>query len=211
MKVKHYMTKNVVTVSPDVKVTDAVDLMETNDFHRLPVVSDGKFVGLITEEIIASNSPSQVSSLSIYEMNYIFDKMLVKDLMRKEVTTINEEILVEEAALLMSEKDITVLPVLNTQNEVIGIITHKDIFKALIELTGFKDDGARIVITTETDRVGVIAEISKALADNDINLTHIFVNRPDGIIEITIQTTGPNAKNASRVVQALGYQVEDVA
>lgn len=210
MKVKHYMTKDVVTVTSDVKVTDAVDLMESNDFHRLPVVSDGKFVGLITEDIIATNSPSQVSSLSIYEMNYIFDKMVVKDLMRKDVTTINEEMLLEEAALLMAEHDITVLPVLNDQNEVIGIVTHKDIFKALIELTGYSDEGARILIVKEQDRLGVIAEISKALADNEINLTHIFVNRPDNTIEITIQTTGPNAKNARNVVEALGYEVYDI-
>lgn len=210
MKVKHYMTKNVVTVDPDVKVTDAVDLMEKNGFHRLPVVSEGNFVGLITEDIIASNSPSQVSSLSIYEMNYIFDKMLVKDLMRKKVPTISEDTLVEEAALLMSEKEITVLPVLNPQNNIIGIITHKDIFKALIELTGYKGEGARIVIRTEEDRVGVIAEISKALADNNINLTHIFVNRPDEMIEITIQTTGPNATKASSVIEALGYKVIEV-
>lgn len=210
MKVKHYMTKDVVTVTPEEKVTDAVDLMENNDFHRLPVVSNGKFVGLITEEIIATNSPSKVSSLSIYEMNYLFDKMLVKDLMKKDVTSIYEEMLLEEAALLMVDRDITVLPVLNDQNEVIGIVTHKDIFKALIELTGYKDEGARILIVTEEDRLGVIAEISKALAENQINLTHIFVNRPDHTIEITIQTSGPQSQNARQVVEDLGYEVYDI-
>ena len=69
MKVKHYMTKDVFTVTSDVKITDAVDIMEGNNFHRLPVVENNQFIGLITEELIAKGSPSKVSSLSIYEMN----------------------------------------------------------------------------------------------------------------------------------------------
>ena len=190
MKVKHYMTKDVFTVTSDVKITDAVDIMEGNNFHRLPVVENNQFIGLITEELIAKGSPSKVSSLSIYEMNYLFDKVLVKDLMKTEVITISDDIHVEEAAVLMAEKDITVLPVVNDTNEVIGIITHKDIFKALIQLTGYQEKGARVVVETKEDRIGVIAEISNALAQNEINLSHIFVNRPDDVIEITLQTSG---------------------
>lgn len=207
MKVKHYMTKDVITVTSDIKITDAVDLMEDNGFHRLPVVKEGQFIGLITEEVIAQNSPSKVSSLSIYEMNYLFDKVLVKDLMKKEVQTIDEDMLIEEAALLMTEKEITVLPVLDENKKIIGIITHKDIFKALIELTGYKDSGARVLVETTEDRIGVIAEISKALANHDINLTHIFVNRPEEHIEITIQTSDMDGEKSKNTIEELGYKV----
>lgn len=210
MQVKHYMTKDVITVTSDVKITDAVDIMEENHFHRLPVVDNGRFVGLITEEIIAENSPSKVSSLSIYEMNYLYDKVLVKDLMRKEVVTTNPDVFIEEAAMIMVERNITVMPVLNEANEITGIITHKDIFKALIDLTGYQDEGVRVVIETPQDRIGVIAEISKALADNEINLTHIFVNRPEDMIEITLQTTGTNGRETRQVIEALGYEVYEI-
>lgn len=211
MKVKHYMTKEVITVTSDVKISDAVKIMEEHDFHRLPIVDKGKFVGLITEEIIAKNSPSKVSSLSIHEMNYLFDKVLIQDLMKKDVRTIDEEVLLEEAAIIMTDNDITVLPVLNEVNEIIGIITHKDIFKALIELTGYKDEGSRIVVITPEDRLGILAQISKALADHAINLTHIFVNRPEDVIEITLQTTGPNSENTQHVLEELGYETYNIA
>lgn len=210
MKVKHYMTKDVFTVTSDVKITDAVDIMEGNNFHRLPVVENNQFIGLITEELIAKGSPSKVSSLSIYEMNYLFDKVLVKDLMKTEVITISDDIHVEEAAVLMAEKDITVLPVVNDTNEVIGIITHKDIFKALIQLTGYQEKGARVVVETKEDRIGVIAEISNALAQNEINLSHIFVNRPDDVIEITLQTSGKEPKAIKELIERLGYRVIEV-
>lgn len=210
MEVKHYMTKEVITVTPDVKVTDAVDIMEANDFHRLPVVQGGKFIGLITEELIAENSPSKVSSLSIYEMNYLFDKMLVKDLMKKDVTVTYPNVLIEEAAMIMSEKDITVLPVLDQAEHVIGIITHKDIFKALIDLTGYLNEGARVMVVAPEDRVGVFAEISNALAKENINLTHVFVNRPDNTIEITIQTSDVNGEKTCRIIKELGYEVTEL-
>ena len=210
MKVKHYMTKDVFTVTSDVKITDAVDIMEGNNFHRLPVVENNQFIGLITEELIAKGSPSKVSSLSIYEMNYLFDKVLVKDLMKTEVITISDDIHVEEAAVLMAEKDITVLPVVNDTNEVILIITHKDIFKALIQLTGYQEKGARVVVETKEDRIGVIAEISNALAQNEINLSHIFVNRPDDVIEITLQTNGKEPKAVKELIERLGYRVIEV-
>lgn len=210
MKVKHYMTKEVITATSDVKISNAVDIMEEHDFHRLPIVDQGKFVGLITEEMIAKNSPSKVSSLSIYEMNYLFDKVLIKDLMEKNVRTIDENVLLEEAALIMTDNDITVLPVLNKKNEIIGIITHKDIFKALIELTGYKDEGSRIVVITPQDRLGILAQISKALADHAINLTHIFVNRPEDVIEITLQTTGINSKMTQHVLENIGYKTYEI-
>lgn len=210
MKVKHYMTKDVITVTSDVKITDAVDIMEENHFHRLPVVDNGRFVGLLTESIIAESSPSKVSSLSIYEMNYLFDKVLVKDLMIKEVVTTTPEVLIEEAATVMVDKDITVLPVLNEKNEITGIITYKDIFKALIDLTGYKDKGNRVIIEVKKDSVGVIAEISKALADHDIDITRIFVNRPEDLIEITIQTTGKNGKESRQILESLGYKVFEI-
>lgn len=210
MKVKHYMTKDVITVTSDVKITDAVDIMEENHFHRLPVVDNGRFVGLLTESIIAESSPSKVSSLSIYEMNYLFDKVLVKDLMIKEVVTTTPEVLIEEAATVMVDKDITVLPVLNEKNEITGIITYKDIFKALIDLTGYKDKGNRVIIEVKKDSVGVIAEISKALAEHDIDITRIFVNRPEDLIEITIQTTGKNGKESRQILESLGYKVVEI-
>lgn len=210
MKVKHYMTKDVYTVTSDVKITDAVDIMEEHDFHRLPVVENNKFIGLLTEELIAESSPSKVTSLSIYEMNYLFDRVLVEDLMKKDVLTISEDIHIEEAALLMADKDITVLPVINDKNEVIGIITHKDIFKALIDLTGYKDDGVRIVLEVQEDRIGVIAEISNALAEKNVNVSHVFVNRPDDLIEITLQTKSYGNEKPEDIIQQLGYKVTEV-
>lgn len=210
MNVEYFMTKDVVTIPPETKITDAVDIMEENNFHRIPVVKDGKFIGLITEEIIAKNSPSKVSSLSIYEMNYLFDRVVAEELMLTDVYTTTPDVLIEEAATIMINKDITVLPVLNEAQNVIGIMTHKDIFRALIDLTGFEGEGGRFIVDVEEDRVGVIAGITQALADNEISLTHIFVNRPDDKIEITVQTKDSSGERTRNVIESLGYKVREI-
>src|SRR5699024_10092051 len=128
MNVGHFMTKNVITVTPDTRVTDAVDLMEKNHFHRLPVIQDNRYIGIVTDEEIAENSPSNVTSLSIYEMNYLFDKMTVGEIMTRQKITITADTLLEEAATIMKDKNVTVLPVLDESRYVVGIVTYKDIF-----------------------------------------------------------------------------------
>ncbi|MEK0399763.1 CBS domain-containing protein [Tetragenococcus halophilus] len=75
MNIKHYMTPNVITIKPDTRVTEAVDLMEKHDFHSLPVIKNDSFVGLITEELIKNKTSSAATSLSIYELNYLLLKL----------------------------------------------------------------------------------------------------------------------------------------
>lgn len=207
MNVKHFMTKEVITVSKDTRVTDAVDIMERNNFHRLPVVENEKYIGLVTDEEIAENSPSSVTSLSIYEMNYLFDKVSVEEIMIKQTITVSPDTLVEEAATLMNDNNVTVLPVLDEENQVVGILTYKDIFKALIDLSGYNKVGSRFVIYIDKDEVGVLAHITNTLADSDISLSHIFVNHLDNQIEITIQTDDEAGNPTEQALINAGYDI----
>ena len=70
MEVKDYMSTNVITVTPETTVMKALDLMKEHDIHRLPVVEDGKLVGLLTEELVAGPSPTMATSLTMHELNY---------------------------------------------------------------------------------------------------------------------------------------------
>lgn len=207
MDVKHFMTKEVITVTKDTRVTDAVDIMERNNFHRLPVVENNEYIGLVTDEEIAENSPSSVTSLSIYEMNYLFDKMTVGEIMIQQNTTVTPNTLLEEAATIMNEQNVTVLPVLDDANHVVGILTYKDIFKALIDLSGYNNGGSRFLIYIDNDKVGVLADITNTLADAHISLSHIFVNRVEDHIEITIQTDDKTGKQIEDALKNAGYRI----
>ena len=205
MDVGHFMTKDVITVTSETRVTDAVDIMESNHFHRLPVVKEGKYIGIVTEEEVAENSPSSATSLSIYEMNYLFDKMTVGEIMLQHNITVTADTLLEEAATLMKEQNVTVLPVLDNAQHIVGVVTYKDIFKALIDLSGYNDPGSRFLIYIDEDRVGILAHITQTLADAGISLSHIMVNRLENQIEITIQTNDELGDQTEEVLKNVGY------
>ena len=90
MYVKDNMVKDPVTIGPDRSVSEALDMMSENGLHRIPVV-DGKnkLLGLVTQSIIASNTPNSASSLSVFELNYLLNKLTIRDVMIKDVITIN--------------------------------------------------------------------------------------------------------------------------
>ena len=122
MYVKDHMTADPVTITPETSVSKALDLMQKGGFHRLPVVDEnGVLKGLITEGIVSESSGSNRTSLSIYELNYLLSRMSVSEIMIKDVVTITEEKFVEQAAELMLDNSINVLPVVDGMNKVIGM------------------------------------------------------------------------------------------
>lgn len=208
MKIKQYMSKDVITVSPETSVTEAVAKMESHQIHNLPVTKNDKFVGLITQDIIDAKSASDATSLSVYELNYILSQANVEKFMNKNAATATTEWMVEEAAEYMRTNNLRVLPIVDENQTVQGIVTYKDIFKALIDLSGYKpgDEGSRIVVKVVEDRVGVLSEITKLLADANVSVSHIFVNDDDGI-EITIQVHANQGQDAKAAIENAGYKV----
>ncbi|MFC2704100.1 MAG: CBS domain-containing protein, partial [Abiotrophia defectiva] len=98
MYVKNYMSTDLVTITPDTTVIKALDLMRQHDIHRLPVVVKGQLVGLLTESVIAKNSPSTATSLSVHELNYLLNKTTAADIMIRRVITTSPDALLEQAA-----------------------------------------------------------------------------------------------------------------
>ncbi|HBF75700.1 MAG TPA: hypothetical protein DDW71_10660, partial [Lactobacillus sp.] len=132
MSVADYMTDRVITVSPDTKINMAVNVMKDNQIHRLPVIDGDKLVGIVTEGTIQAASPSKATSLSIYEVNYLLNKMTVGEIMEKEVKTISKDAQLEDAISTMRHHDVGVLPVMDGE-QVVGIITTNDVLDGFLD------------------------------------------------------------------------------
>jgi acetoin utilization protein AcuB len=207
MNVKNYMTSTVITIPEDTKVLEALDIMKEHHFHRLPVIRNGKIVGLITKEVIQENSPSTATSLSIHEMNYLLTKATVGDIMQKQVFTIRADDLLEEAAAQMLEHDVGVLPVVENKDTVIGIITDKDLFRAFIDAMGYNNKGSRIVIDLAKDHSGILENITNILAEDQVSINQIAVYRQNEITQVVIQMDSPNADEIREILTTEGYTV----
>ncbi|MBO5999461.1 MAG: CBS domain-containing protein [Lachnospiraceae bacterium] len=212
MYVKDHMTKNPQTITSDTVISKALEIMRRNDFHRLPVVdADGKLCGLVTGGLVEEESGSKSTSLSIFELNYLLSKTAVEDIMIKNVTTITEDVILEEAAQVMIDKEIACLPVVDSENKVVGIITEKDIFQAFNDVLGYRHQGTRFVIRCE-DRPGYFIGIAQLFADNDANLESIALyHTEERGTEVVVKATGEiETGKMMRILLRAGYEVTDV-
>lgn len=212
MYVKDHMSRNPFTVSEDTFISKAIEIMRRNNFHRLPVVdSKNRMTGLITEGLIEEGSGSRITSLSIYELNYLLSRTRVSDIMIKDVKTISPDVLLEEAAQKMLDEGVSVLPVVDDKGELVGIITEKDIFRALTELMGYKKQGTRFIVACE-DHPGVAAGLAKLFSDNDANMIALAVyHSEERGTELVVKATGEiSVESMSKIIIDAGYKLTDV-
>jgi acetoin utilization protein AcuB len=138
--------------------------MQTQKVRHLPVVNAaGKMVGLVAEEDLLKAEPSIATTLSIWEIHSLLDKLKVREVMVRKVLTTTEDTPIEEAAHLMLEHKIGCLPVLRN-DELVGIITESDIFRTFMEMFSARIKGLRIVMEV-SDREGELAKVTQAIAD----------------------------------------------
>ena len=134
MLIKDRMTRSPITAPPEMPMQEALKLMRERGIRRLPVVDKkGKLVGIVSDRDLLHASPSDATSLSVWELNYLLSKVTLKELMTTPVITVTPETPVQEAARIMAEMKIGGLPVVEA-GKVIGIITETDLFRVLLEL-----------------------------------------------------------------------------
>ncbi len=142
LHVKDWMTRRVITVDPRTSLPDAHKLMRTNNIRRLPVVERGKLVGIVTRSDIREASPSEATTLSIWEMHYQLSKLSVGVIMTRDPYTVTPDTTIKDAAKLMYTYKFGGLPVVNDAGELQGIMTELDIFRILIAWFDEQEGGA---------------------------------------------------------------------
>lgn len=191
MFVSDWMTKKVFTVAPDDGIMEALAAMKENGIKHLPVVKGGKLKGIISDRDIRGVTPSSASCLDVYELHYLLAKMKVGDIMKATVFTSTPDTPVEEAAMVLYDRQIGCLPVMES-GKIAGIISDRDIFQALIDITGCRHGGDRIDMTIE-DRPGSIKEVADIIRKYGFGLQAILTSYEgvrEGERKIMIRTHG---------------------
>ena len=163
MFVGERMSHPVISVSPETPIHDALAMFKKEHIRRAPVIKDGKLVGIVTESDLHNASPSTVTSLSIWEINYLISKVTVSQVMSKKVKTIDENTPIEEAARIMADFKIGGVPVMRS-GTIAGIITETDLFKIFLELMGAREKAIRVTALVD-DKPGQLVKVSRAIAD----------------------------------------------
>jgi acetoin utilization protein AcuB len=205
------MSKPVITVAPDLPIPEAHKKMRDHQIRRLPVVnSKGKLVGIISNEDVINASPSPATSLSIWEINYLINKIKVQDVMTGDVLTVNVNDTIEHAARLMADNKIGGLPVMSGE-EVAGIITETDLFKLFMELTGARDQGLRVTVVVP-DKIGEIAALTKPISEagGDIIAMGIYEAEKAGYGEVFMKVTNLEEEKLIQLIKPYVEQIKDI-
>ena len=207
MFVINRMTKNPMTVTADTKVDEVAHLMKKHNFRRLPVVDDGKLVGFLSDSDLMRVAPSPATTLSRYEINSLLAKICVRDIMKKDVVSVNVGATIEEAALIMYKNKIGGMPVVSNMGAVVGVITETDIFKTFVDVMGLADGKTRITLEV-TDKIGVVKDIAEIFGQAGVSIDSLIpCKKEDNKYEIVIRGDITNIDDIKAKLEAKGYKV----
>ena len=163
MLVYERMSKHPLTAKPKTSVNAALKRMRDERVRRFPVVDDGgKLVGIVSEKDLLYAAPSPATSLSIYEMHYLYSRLNVEEIMTREVIVVQEDDPLEEAARILVDNKVGGLPVMR-DSKLVGLITETDVFKTFMEMLGARDQGLRLTLLCPAQR-GELAALTGAVA-----------------------------------------------
>jgi len=178
MLVRQRMTANLITVNPHTSVPEALRLMRDKHIRRLPVVdSHGHLLGIVSDKDLLHAQPSAATTLSVWEIPELLARITVEQVMARDVVTVADDTPLEEAARQMADRRIGGLLVMKG-DDLVGIITETDLFKALLEMAGGRRKGVRITVRVANAK-GVLAKVTGAIFAAGGDIVGLGVNETD--------------------------------
>jgi acetoin utilization protein AcuB len=193
-------------------VTEVRSLMDREKIGRLPVLDKkNNLVGIVTKKDMLKAGPSPATSLDMYEISYLLSKLRVEKIMEHPVITVEENEVVEEAARIMADRDISCLPVMKA-SLLVGIITASDLFRVFINAFGARHPGLRITLNM-SERPGELAKLAGAIAEKGGNIVAFVSSEGDDLSHRrgTYKITGISRADLEAIVKAHpAAELEDI-
>jgi CBS domain-containing protein len=130
-RVRDIMTSPAIVVTPETTLPVATALMKDKQIRHLPVVENGRVVGMVSRGDLREASISASINADQYELHFMLNRLTVGKLMTRKVFTVTPDAPVVHVAELMTENKIAGLPVVDPEGVVIGIVTESDLLKML--------------------------------------------------------------------------------
>jgi len=192
MLVMDWMSKTVITVDANDSMHEAMKLLKQHNIGMLPVMKRGELVGIVTDRDLKQASASDATTLEVHELLFLVSKIKIKDIMTEDPITVPFDYTVEETAQLLLKNNISGVPVLNHEEETVGVITKTDLFRVLVSLTGVGKRGIQFAFQLE-DRPGSIKEIADIIRKRGARMVSIltaYEGMPKGLRRVYIRIYG---------------------
>jgi acetoin utilization protein AcuB len=211
MLVYERMSRHPLTVKPDTPVDTALKRMREERIRRFPVVDNqGKLVGIVSDKDLLYAAPSPATSLSIYELHYLYSRITIEEVMTRKVITVEDTDPLEEAARIMVDNKVGGLPVMR-DDKLVGIITETDIFKTFMEMMGARDEGLRLTLLCPDQR-GELAALTSVVAELGGNIGSLgtFWGEDASSAIVTMKVSGVEKNTVVEKIKPHVLEVIDV-
>jgi acetoin utilization protein AcuB len=207
MLVRDIMTKNVIAITSDTYVLDAERIMEQNRIGRLPVVDDGKLVGIVTRNDVLKASPTSTTPTNQRHLFYLMSKLTVKEIMKTKILKISPETPIEKAIAIAQKNKVGSLPVVEG-DKVVGILTTNDVFyKILNPLFGIGQKGSRIVIHG-AGKADKMQEILDFIRKTGLEVKTYWIPPHDDSQDLILHLDVDDVTSVIEQLRGLGYSVD---
>jgi acetoin utilization protein AcuB len=183
------MATTILTVDANTSVMRAGRTMKDNNIRRLPVVSQGKLAGIITDRDLKEASPSSKTEMDMHEMYYLLSEMKVKDVMSDNPVCLTQNDTLEKAALVMLNETISGLIIVDDEENLVGLLSESDVLRGFIHATGIQD-GAFQIVMDMSDKGGTVSQLIDVLRQNRARVLSIltsFEDAPTGSKRVSIR------------------------
>lgn len=132
--VSHIMSKDLITVSSNGVFSAVKNALEENNIHHVPILNGNKLTGIVSRVDVLKYTYSKAFNVDERQEDTILDSSInLDDIMTKDIITVNQNDTVKDAAEVLSSNKFNSLPVVNDDNELVGIVTTKDLINYLLE------------------------------------------------------------------------------
>lgn len=220
MLIKDWMATTILTVDANTSVMRAGRTMKDNNIRRLPVVSQGKLAGIITDRDLKEASPSSKTDMDLHEMYYLLSEMKVKDVMTDNPIRLNLDDTLEKAALVMLNETISGLVIVDAEDNLVGLLSESDVLRGFIHATGIQDGSFQIVMDM-SDEGGTVSQLIDVLRQNRARVLSIltsFDDAPAGTKRVSLRIMPYNGEvddlvkelNAMKGYNLVSHGIDDL-
>jgi len=200
LRVRDFMTRDVITLGPEASAAEAWALCRDNGIRHLPIVEEGRLVGVVSDRDLRDVRGGDRESDSMRWVR-------VGEVMTRELVTIHPLDTIEHAAREIYDRKIGSLPVV-ADGELVGIITSSDMMRTLIELVGAHGVGSWVEVEVPNEP-GALASVTDVIRDRQVNIASVFLGPASRetyrTVVLRLETTSPEGIVGS--LRDAGYKV----
>ncbi len=208
MLVEDVMQRDVITVTPETTLPEALRLARGRGVRHLPVMDGPELVGIVSDRDLKRAMASPATSLERHELHYLLEKVAMEEIMTRAVITVGPMLPVEEAARVMLKEKVSALPV-TEHGKVVGIVTETDVLDLFLRAMGAGEPSSRLDVVLPEGSTG-LADAVHAVEDAEASISSI-VTLParTGRKEVVIRVRTINPGPAIKRLEARGYVVRN--